>query len=143
MIPQPGLARRLPWPVLRNSYALEKTSPPHSGRTWKRKGGRREGDVPAPLKVKLVGGRSTFVLPRVIVGGKALGLLTRSKTQRGATIMAQQYCTTFRASCRDRTDDLPLTRRPLWPSELRRRSRVGGNRSVVPSCAHKELAYQC
>ena len=27
-----------------------------------------------------------------------------------------------RASCRDRTDDLPLTRRPLWPSELRRRS---------------------
>lgn len=24
------------------------------------------------------------------------------------------------ASCRDRTDDLPLTRRPLWPSELRR-----------------------
>ncbi len=25
-----------------------------------------------------------------------------------------------RASCRDRTDDLPLTRRPLWPSELRR-----------------------
>ena len=25
-----------------------------------------------------------------------------------------------RASCRDRTDDLPLTRRLLWPSELRR-----------------------
>ncbi len=25
-----------------------------------------------------------------------------------------------RAFCRNRTDDLPLTRRPLWPSELRR-----------------------
>ena len=36
------------------------------------KGGRREGDVPAPLKVKLVGG-TLHLFPRAVVGGKALG----------------------------------------------------------------------
>lgn len=56
MIPQPGLARRLPWPVSRNSYALGKNKSAPQRADLEEKGGRREGDVPAPLKVKLVGG---------------------------------------------------------------------------------------
>ncbi|KAB8298477.1 hypothetical protein DSM100238_0970 [Bifidobacterium apri] len=57
-------------PVLGLRVMLEKSKPATMGGLEKKKGGRREGDVPAPLKVKLVGGRSTFMLPRVVVGGK-------------------------------------------------------------------------
>lgn len=40
--------------------------------------------------------------------------INRESSGRSATELR------VRASCQSRTDDLPLTRRPLWPTELRR-----------------------
>lgn len=51
-------------PVLGWRVMLEKSKPATMGGLEKKKGGRREGDVPAPLKVKLVGGRSTFYVAK-------------------------------------------------------------------------------
>ena len=92
----------------------------------KEKGGGREGDVPAPLyRRELVGGRSVRSQKPIVGGGRPLDNLLRGKisTQTDACLYKALYDvrSVLRASCRDRTDDLPLTRRPLWPSELRRR----------------------
>ena len=57
-------------------------------------------------------GDASSALPEVSSWGKTSGALTHGKRSKPVIRV--------RASCRDRTDDLPLTRRPLWPSELRR-----------------------
>ena len=58
-------------------------------------------------------GDVSSALPEVSSWGKTSGALTHGKRSKPVIRV--------RASCRDRTDDLPLTRRPLWPSELKRR----------------------
>ena len=108
----------------------------------KRKRGQERRGCPAPYigRDRLGDASPDFQKPQV--GGRLLDYLPMVR------IIPERN--RVRASCRDRTDDLPLTRRPLWPSELRRRnvrststaehSRCPESLANRPRACHTELS---
>ena len=88
----------------------------------KKKGAGEKGMFPPPLRRGASWGTLRPHSRKPIVGGRLLEHLPKVRMMcvEKTTYTHNTLFPARRASCRDRTDDLPLTRRPLWPSELKR-----------------------